>query len=87
MCTFLKVYRENWKLDALIYARNTHDKINEIYPDHIGCNSEWMELREYYCPGSKTQLDVEAVLPGYPVVFNFLPDLEGDSTVSGWTNH
>jgi len=35
-----------------------------------------MELREYFCPGCKSQLDVEAVPPGYPIVFNFLPDLE-----------
>ena len=70
-------YRHNWKLEALIYVRKTKEAINEIYPDHMGCNPDWMELREYYCPGCKAQLDVEAVPPGYPVVFNFLPDLEG----------
>lgn len=69
-------YRENWKLDALINVRNTDAAINKIYPRPMGCNSEWMELREYLCPGCQTQLDVEAVPPGYPVVFNFLPDLD-----------
>ena len=70
-------YRENWKLEALVYVRSSQETIKEIYPEHMGCNPQWMELREYYCPGCKTQLDVEAVPPGYPIVFNFLPDLEG----------
>lgn len=69
-------YRENWKLEALINVRSTDAAINELYPHPMGCNVEWMELREYFCPGCKTQLDVEAVPPGYPIVFNFLPDLE-----------
>ena len=36
----------------------------------------WNELREYYDPVSMTLLDVESVPPGYPVVHEFLPDLE-----------
>lgn len=35
-----------------------------------------MEIREFICPGYTTVLDVEAALPGFPVVFDFLPDLE-----------
>ncbi len=69
-------YRANWKLEALVRVRNTEAAISEIYPRVMGCSPEWMELREYFCPGCLTQLDVEAVPPGYPVVFNFLPDLE-----------
>lgn len=69
-------YRQNWKYEALIKVRNTEEAIDELYPRPMGCNPEWMELREYFCPGCKTQLDVEAVPPGYPIVFNFLPDLE-----------
>ena len=38
---------------------------------------EWNHLREYFCPGCKTLLEVEAVPPGYPVIHDFLPDLEG----------
>jgi acetone carboxylase gamma subunit len=37
---------------------------------------EWNELREYYDPVTFTLLDVESVPPGYPVVHDFLPDLE-----------
>ncbi len=35
-----------------------------------------MELREFYCPGCHALLEVEAVPQGYPIVFDFLPDLE-----------
>ncbi len=69
-------YRSNWKLEASVRVRNTEDALAEIYPRVMGCDPEWMELREYFCPGCFTQLDVEAVPPGYPVVFNFLPDLD-----------
>jgi acetone carboxylase gamma subunit len=36
-----------------------------------------MEIREYICPGCATLLEVDAVPPGWPVIFDFLPDLEG----------
>ena len=35
-----------------------------------------MELRELICPGCAALLEVEAVPPGYPLTFDFLPDLE-----------
>jgi len=38
---------------------------------------EWCELREFYCPSCARQLDVEVSTPGYPVVHDFLPDIEG----------
>jgi acetone carboxylase gamma subunit len=69
-------YRENWKHAALIRVRRTPEAINELYPRYMGCDPQWMELREFFCPGCLTQLDVEAVPPGYPLVFGFLPDLE-----------
>jgi acetone carboxylase gamma subunit len=34
-------------------------------------------LREYFCPGCLALLEVEAVPPGYPVIHDFVPDLEG----------
>jgi len=69
-------YRVNWKLSAHVYVRDTEESINEIYPALMGCHPDWMQLREYYCPGCATQLEVEAVPPGYPVVFDFQPDLD-----------
>jgi acetone carboxylase, gamma subunit len=70
-------YRHNWKLSALVHVRDTEEKINEIYPALMGCHPDWMHLREYICPGCGTLLEVEAVPPGYPVVFDFEPDIDG----------
>jgi acetone carboxylase, gamma subunit len=70
-------YRSNWKLEALIYVRETQEQLEEIYPEMMSGDARWNSLREYYCPGCKTLLEVEAVPPGYPVVHDFVPDLEG----------
>ena len=69
-------YRENWKLKCRINVRDTRESINELYPEYMGCDPNWEELREYFCPGCFTLLDVEAVPPGYPPVFNFLPNID-----------
>jgi len=70
-------FRENWKLEALVNVRETVDELREIYPDKMHGDPAWNVLREYFCPGCKTLLDVEAVPPGYPPVHDFVPDLEG----------
>jgi acetone carboxylase, gamma subunit len=70
-------YRENWKLEALINVRETVDELREIYPEKMHGDPAWNVLREYFCPGCKTLLEVEAVPPGYPPVHDFVPDLEG----------
>jgi acetone carboxylase gamma subunit len=70
-------YRRNWKLNALIFERDSDESMDEIYPRLMGADPSWMTLREYYCPKSLTLLDVEAVPPGYPIVHAFEPDLEG----------
>ena len=69
-------YRQNWKLEALIRVRETQDEIDELYPRMMAANAEWMQLREFICPGCKALLEVEAVPPGYPILFDFQPDLE-----------
>ena len=69
-------YRQNWKLQALIYVRDTEEKIAEVYPGRLACDPTWMEIREFICPSCATLLEVEAVPPGYPITFDFLPDLE-----------
>jgi acetone carboxylase gamma subunit len=70
-------YRENWKLEALINVRETVEELREIYPEKMHGDPDWNVLREYFCPGCKTLLEVEAVPPGYPPVHDFVPDLEG----------
>jgi acetone carboxylase gamma subunit len=69
-------YRENWKLHALIFERDTDELVEEIYPRMMGADPKWMTLREYYCPTSLALLEIEAVPPGYPIVHTFQPDLE-----------
>jgi acetone carboxylase, gamma subunit len=75
-------WRDNWKLKALIYVRNTKKKLQEIYPGPRSPDPQWCEIREFYCPGCSAQLEVESVPPGYPISFDFLPDL--DAFYSQW---
>ncbi|MEA2158732.1 MAG: acetone carboxylase, gamma subunit [Solirubrobacteraceae bacterium] len=67
-------YRENWKLSALIRVRRTAEDLAEIYGPFT-CDPEWMELREFLCPGCGALLEVDAAVPGYPITFDFVPDL------------
>jgi acetone carboxylase gamma subunit len=69
-------YKENWKKKSRVRVRDTFEEIEELYPKDMGSDPEWIELREYFCPGCFTLLDVEAVPPGYPTIFNFLPDID-----------
>ena len=69
-------YHDNWKMQALVYVRDTEEQMQEVYPPLMHSDPEMVTLREYFCPGCKTQLEVEAVPPGYPVIFDFEPDLE-----------
>jgi acetone carboxylase, gamma subunit len=70
-------HTDNWKLEALIHVRDSAESLREIYPDKMHGDPQWNHLREYFCPGCKALLEVEAVPPGYPVVHDFVPDLEG----------
>jgi acetone carboxylase gamma subunit len=69
-------YRENWKLKARIFVRNTVEAYRELYPELMHADPSWMELREFYDPIDGTLLDTEAVPPGYPILHSFQPDLE-----------
>lgn len=70
-------YTENWKLAALVFVRDTPEKLAELYPGEKACDPALQEIREFICPACGALLEVEAVPPGYPVTFDFLPDLEG----------
>jgi N-methylhydantoinase B/acetone carboxylase alpha subunit len=67
----------NWKMQAPVFVRDSDELLGEIYPKLAHCDPDWMELREFYCPLSGRLLEVEAVTRGYPVVHDFLPDVEG----------
>ena len=66
----------NWKHAARILVRDSEALLEEIYDTYHRCDPNWMELREYYCPGCWSLLEVEAVPPGYPVLFDFKPDID-----------
>lgn len=66
----------NWKHAAKILVRDSEALLEEIYDTYHRCDPNWMELREYYCPGCWSLLEVEAVPPGYPVLFDFKPDID-----------
>lgn len=70
-------YTENWKRHARVRVRNSVETMRELYRAYEHADPDWMELREYFCPGCFTLLEVEALPPGYPVVHDFVPDLEG----------
>ena len=70
-------YRINWKLNALIRVLDSREKLLEVYEDSPGFpDTEKCDIREFYCPGCAKLLEVEAVAKGYPLIFDFLPDLE-----------
>jgi acetone carboxylase, gamma subunit len=69
-------YRQNWKLNALVYVRDDEEKMTELYPKLLAPDPQWQVIREYYCPGCGTQLEVEAVTPWYPVIHDYEPDID-----------
>lgn len=70
-------YRQNWKLGCKIRVRRTLEEMREVYDPAPACPEPgWQEVREFFCPDCATQHAVEVVAPGYPVVFEMLPDLD-----------
>ena len=69
-------YRRNWKLQALVRIRADADSVAEVYPTAVTGRLDWMELREFICPGCAVLLETEVAPPGFPPVFDFLPDLD-----------
>lgn len=69
-------YRQNWKLDALVYVRDTKDSLSELYPVLMAPDPEWQVIREYYCPQCGTQHEVENPTAWYPVIHDWEPDIE-----------
>ena len=70
-------YTENWKLGAAVIVRDTKEQLEELYPGPKAPDPQFQEIREFICPGCATLLEVEALPPGHPFIFDFLPDLEG----------
>jgi len=70
-------YRKNWKLRCKIRTRKTLEEMSQVFdPAPAVPEPGWQEVREFFCPRCATQHAVEVVAPGYPVVFEMLPDLD-----------
>lgn len=70
-------YRENWKLQCRIRTRTTPEDMAQVYdPLPAVPEAGLQEVREFFCPACATQHAVEVVAPGYPIVFELLPDLD-----------
>lgn len=70
-------YRENWKLGCRIRVRRSLADMLTVYDPAPACpEPDIQEIREFFCPTCATQHSVEVVAPGYPVVFEMLPDLD-----------
>ncbi|MFT4562233.1 MAG: acetone carboxylase gamma subunit [Gammaproteobacteria bacterium] len=70
-------YRKNWKLACKIRTRRTIEEMSQVYdPAPAVPEPGWQEIREFFCPSCASQLAVEVVAPGYPIVFEMLPDLD-----------
>ena len=70
-------YRENWKLRCRIRTRKTLEEMSQVFdPAPAVPEPGWQEVREFFCPSCATQHAVEVVAPGYPIVFEMLPDLD-----------
>jgi acetone carboxylase gamma subunit len=70
-------HNRNWKMDAVVHVRESEEAMLEVYPRMAGPDPQLQQIREYLCPACARQLEVEALPPGYPVVHEFLPDIEG----------
>ncbi|MCX6000274.1 MAG: acetone carboxylase subunit gamma [Chloroflexi bacterium] len=70
-------YRVNWKFGCDVYVRKTAEEFAKVYTiDPCPIDPDLVEIREFYCPACSTLLAVENVPPGYPPLFDMLPDLD-----------
>lgn len=70
-------YRMNWKTAAHVRVKTTAAEFESVYyPPAAAPEPEWNEIREFFCPGCYAQLAVEVVPPGYPLIFEVLPDID-----------
>jgi len=58
---------DNFKLSCLVYERVPDD----YHPGKLSWDKEWCVLREFYCPSCGTQVEVEGVPPGTPILWNY----------------
>ncbi len=69
-------WKQNWKLHARVYVRESEAAMKEVYPTLMAPDTTWQVYREYYCPQCAAMHDVEAPTPWYPVIHDFEPDID-----------
>lgn len=57
----------NFKLYCLVYEREPSD----FWPGRLAYDKDWCIFREFYCPSCASQVEVEAVPPGSPIIHNY----------------
>ncbi len=57
-------YRENWKLNAVVYVRDTKEAMLDVYPEHMHPDTAWQVYREFYCPTCGSCMTWKRQLPG-----------------------
>lgn len=68
---------DNWKTACRVRVREDAEDMRDLYPEGMGANPDWdFQLREWFCPGCFTLVDVDAVPVGYPVYVPFEPDVD-----------
>lgn len=58
---------DNFKYYCLIYDRDA----DHFHLGRLAYDKEWCVLREFYCPSCAAQVEVEAVPPGTPILWNY----------------
>lgn len=58
---------DNFKLYCLIYDRDP----SYFHGGNLAYDKEWCIFREFYCPSCASQVEVEAVPPGTPILWNY----------------
>jgi N-methylhydantoinase B len=58
---------DNFKLYCLIHEREP----SYFHPGRLAYDSDWCVFREFYCPSCASQIEVEAVAPGTPILWDY----------------
>lgn len=58
---------ENFKLHCLIYERDP----SNFHSGRLAYDREWCIFREFYCPSCASQIEVEAIVPGTPILNDY----------------
>jgi len=70
-------HNRNWKMEAVVFVRDNTEKMAEVFPGLAAGDPDWCEVRELYCPSCARLIECDSAAPGYPLVHDFLPDIEG----------